>query len=293
MTARAVDFLCVGAAHWDIVGHAGGPVQIGDDVPGWIEQRPGGVALNVALGLAARGCVVRLSAVVGGDAAGAALIAAIEAAGVGCAPVVRVAEAATSRYLAIEDGAGSLIAAVAHTALLDIHCQAIPDCLGPHLAHTRSLFLEANLSAPVLARLAEDAAAAGVEVVANPVSPAKAPRLRTLLSKRHSPTIIANLEEATAILQIGHRTARDAADGLRRAGAGVALVSDGPRPAALATPSETVVLTPAPLSGRVSVTGAGDALLSAFLACPDRHMAPQAALAKALQAATDHMTRLR
>ncbi|MEO0625154.1 MAG: PfkB family carbohydrate kinase [Pseudomonadota bacterium] len=76
MTGPVTDFNCVGGAHWDIIGRADGPVRAGDDVPGRIEQRPGGVALNVALGPAERGCAVRLCAVVGDDEAGRSLVIA-------------------------------------------------------------------------------------------------------------------------------------------------------------------------------------------------------------------------
>lgn len=293
MTAPGTGILCVGAAHWDVVGHAEGFVRIGDDLPGRIEQRPGGVALNVALGLAKRGCTVRMSSVVGDDEAGASLIGIAEAAGIDCAPVIRIADRATSRYLAIEDGGGGLIAAVADTTLLDAAAEELPDRLRPAIQGMGALLLDANLPASVIVRLAAIAIEAGVEVVANPVSPAKAPRLGGLLAGRHGLTIIANLDEVNAMLGQGFRTSVAAALGLRRAGARVALVSDGPRAVALATENGEVSLVPEPLTDRFSVTGAGDALLSAFLACPERHASPKTALKRALRAARDHMTRQR
>ena len=44
--------LCAGAMLWDVIGQASAPMTLGEDVPGRIHQRPGGVALNVALALA-------------------------------------------------------------------------------------------------------------------------------------------------------------------------------------------------------------------------------------------------
>ena len=50
--------LRVGAAHWDSVGRTDRQLTVGDDVAGRVERRPGGVALNVALGLAHHGLPV-------------------------------------------------------------------------------------------------------------------------------------------------------------------------------------------------------------------------------------------
>ncbi|MEO1722357.1 MAG: PfkB family carbohydrate kinase [Pseudomonadota bacterium] len=290
MTASRMDFLCVGAAHWDIIGHVEGTVRAGDDVPGRIEPRPGGVALNVALGLAERECAVSLCSVIGDDEAGRSLLHHTEAAGVDCAHIIRIAGCATSHYLAIEDRDGNLIAAVADTALLDAWANGLSDRLRPAIQGTGSLFLDANLPATAISELAELAMQASVEIVANPVSPAKAPRVQGLLSGRHYPTVIANLEEAKVILQNDSRSSEEAAKGLRRAGARAALVTDGPRAVALATENGDVSITPEKLANRFSVTGAGDALLSAFLACPERHSSPKIALEAALHAARDHMT---
>ncbi|MEM9762782.1 MAG: PfkB family carbohydrate kinase [Pseudomonadota bacterium] len=290
MTALGKGILCVGAAHWDVIARADGPVRIGDDLPGRIEQRPGGVALNVAIGLAKRGRPARLSSVVGDDDAGSSLIGHAEAAGVDCTQVVRIANRVTSRYLAIEDGDGSLIAAIADTALLDQKAEGLPGQLEQAIRNADALLLEANLSASVMSDLARFATAASVEIIANPVSPAKAGRLKGLIAQQHRPTIIGNLQEANAILGVDARNSEEAAIGLRRAGARVALVSDGPRTVALASEKGAVSLVPARLTDRFSVTGAGDALISAFLACPERHASPKIALERALQAAQDHMT---
>lgn len=293
MNAAGAVFLCVGAAHWDVIGRSDKAVQIGDDVPGRIEWRPGGVALNVALGLTRQGCKVRLGALVGDDEGGTSLIRHAEAAGIDCADVIRVSNAATSHYLAIEDAGGSLVVAVADTSLLDANADGLSARLKHTVGSASAMLLEANLPASVMAELAEIAARAEVELVANPVSPAKAPRLRAILAGRYGPTIVANLDEANAILGALHRTSDAAAAALRRAGAATALISHGAQAAALATGHGSVSLTPEPLTGPASVTGAGDALLSAYLASPERHSSPKLALEKALRAARDQMTRHR
>ncbi|MEO0624882.1 MAG: PfkB family carbohydrate kinase [Pseudomonadota bacterium] len=291
MSAGRAGILCVGAAHWDILGRASAPVAVGDDLPGRVEQRPGGVALNIALGLAALGCAAKLCAVVGDDDAGTALIGCAEAAGVDCTHVTRIAGAATNRYLAIEDNTGNLVAAIADTALMEVWSADLTGQLRLAVEGTETLLLEANLPTPVITGLAQRAGEVGVEVVVNPVSPAKAPRLRALFPGTPRLTVVANLAEATAILGSRHQTTAEAAEHLVDLGAEAALVSDGPRPAALATPKDVATLTPPTPEGPFSVTGAGDAMLASFLAFPDRGGSPREALAQALQAANHHMTR--
>ena len=59
--------LCVGAAHWDVIGRASVPLAEGADVPGRIQRRSGGVALNIARGVAVLEGASRLCSVVGDD----------------------------------------------------------------------------------------------------------------------------------------------------------------------------------------------------------------------------------
>ncbi|MEM1298066.1 MAG: PfkB family carbohydrate kinase [Pseudomonadota bacterium] len=282
--------ICVGAAHWDLIARSDRKLSMGDDVPGHILQRPGGVALNVALGVAARGVATGLISVLGEDDAGASLIGLAEAAGADCAGILRIKGAPTSRYLAIENAEGDLFAAVADVDLLETHASAVIEQCERAVSEADVLFLDANLPEFAIEKIASHAAASGVEIVANPVSPAKSARLKSLLSEAYSPTIVANLAEADALLQTTVTNAPDAASALLAHGAGTALVTDGARPAALATPEGVVVSTPPALSGAVSVTGAGDAFLAGYLAFPGRQSNPEAALATALRAAAEHMT---
>ncbi len=92
--------VCFGAAHWDVIARAD-PGARGADAPGLVITRPGGVALNVALGLAALGIGVTLVAAVGDDDQGRALSALLASAGVGAEGVIAYDGAATGRYVAI------------------------------------------------------------------------------------------------------------------------------------------------------------------------------------------------
>ncbi|MEM7188164.1 MAG: PfkB family carbohydrate kinase [Pseudomonadota bacterium] len=281
--------LCVGAAHWDLIARSESALRVGDDVPGRITSRPGGVAMNVALGLSAQGVKARLCSVIGDDDAGMSLIRHATAAGVDCGSVVRIKGANTNRYMAIENGEGELFAAVADTGLLEAHSSHVADEVTRALEEVDTLFVEANLPETEIERITSRAAACGVEIVANPVSPTKAQRLSALLSQKCAPTIIANLEEVNALLKSAVDNASDAAVAILANGAGSALITNGARRATLATQAGLVTSAPFELERDASVTGAGDALLAAFLAFPDRQGDPRAALAAALRAAAKHM----
>ena len=285
MTADGRRFLCVGAAHWDIIARADGPVATGDDLPGRVQRRPGGVALNIAAGLAERGCRVSLAAVIGSDEAGLSLMRYAGQCGIDCSRVRQV-EAPTDTYVAVENRTGELVAAVADANLLDSHAGHLADMA---LDGVTTVVLEGNLPPSVISRIAGSASACGIEIAANPVSPAKATRLAGLLGGAHRPVIIANLAEANVLTGRADRTARDAAQALADAGAAEALVTHGSAEAALFSGGTLFAAEPPRVAGDASVTGAGDALCAAFLASPDRNTDPQSALDDALRAAADKM----
>ncbi len=291
MTRSDINILCIGAAHWDVIARADGPVPVGADVPGEVERRPGGVAMNVALGLATQGCAVGLCAVVGDDEPGDALLREVASAGVDCTPMVRVTGATTDAYVAIEDQTGALVAAVADAGLLEGNVSTVVELASNLRNCIQTAVLDANLPASAIRQIVGLATAADVEIIANPVSPSKAPNLAPLLSRNHHATIVANILEAGRLTGREHGNAGEAATALIEQGAACALVTDGPRSAALATMGTVFEATPGALPERASVTGAGDALMAAFVASSDRRSDPQSALERALDAAARHMTK--
>ena len=110
-----VNILCIGAAHWDIVGSAAQPPTPGADLPGRVRDMPGGVAMNIARNLAEGGMRPVLLAAVGRDIAGERLIGEARKSGIDCHFVTRTT-AATDRYIAIQGPNGTLFAAVADCA---------------------------------------------------------------------------------------------------------------------------------------------------------------------------------
>lgn len=288
---RDAPFLCVGALHWDLVARAAAPLAPGADVPGRIDWRPGGVALNVASALAARGRRAVVLGAVGRDDAGDRLLAAAAGRGIDCAHVARV-DGPSDLYLALEQPDGELFAAVADCAGLERAAEQALATLrgGAILAPGRSwpgvAVLDGNLPAALLAALAREPALAGAPRAVVAASPAKAARLAPLAAA--GAALYLNRREAEAICGRPLRDAAAAARALRAAGWGEAVVTDGTAPAAHAGPHGLVAAPPPRVVAR-SVTGAGDAFVAAHLAERDGGGDPETTLAAALAAAGRHV----
>jgi sugar/nucleoside kinase (ribokinase family) len=285
--------LCAGAALWDIIARAGAPLHSGADVPGRIERRMGGVALNVALALAGHGARPALLTALGRDSQGDRLVAALEARGVDCAHVTRTGDP-TDTYLAVEDAEGELFAAVADCAGLERAGEAVlaplrdgrlGDAARPWPG---TLVIDGNLPEAVLAGLAGDPAFAAARLAFVPASPGKAARLGCALGLGRA-VLYVNRREAEVITGEEFPDAAAAAEALVARGAARAVVTDGGRMACAAGPEGAVRLTPPPVAG--GVTGAGDAFLAAHLAAEARGLGPGAALEAAVGAAAQHISR--
>jgi sugar/nucleoside kinase (ribokinase family) len=295
VAGNCLPVLCIGAAHWDLIGRAGRAPRRGDDLPGTIARRPGGVALNIALGLAAAGAPVTLLAVVGRDAAGAALIAIAEAAGIDCAHVLRLA-GPTDGYLAIEDPDGALFAAVADCGRLEATGEAVlaPLLDGPLAAAATPwrgrMVLDGNLPEAVAARLVTDPATAHAARLHVPASPAKAARLASVIAVRRtgSDAAILNRAEAEALARRSFAGAAEAATALVGLGLTQVLVTDGTGTLAHAGPEGLVTARPRLVAAR-SLTGAGDRLAAAHLAAQDAGLDAAAALEAAVEAVARHL----
>ena len=173
----APDILCIGAAHWDIIGTTDAALPRGADRPGTVARSPGGVALNIARALAARGFHPALLTALGDDAEGDALAAA---AGVDLGHALRLPGRATGAYVAIE-AAGRLVAALADTAALHAAGAAIlaPLRAGGALSGWRgTVVIDGNLAPEVVAAMADDPALAGCALRLVPASPVRAERSR-------------------------------------------------------------------------------------------------------------------
>jgi pseudouridine kinase len=272
--------LCIGGAHLDRRARLLAAPVPGSSNPVAVTTSWGGVARNVAEGLARLGVPAALLSRLGPDAEADRLLAALAAAGVELAAVARSPDAVTASYTAVLDPAGELVIGLADMAIYDGMAAGFfaerRDLLGRH----GCWLADANLPAAGLARLLAMKPAGGF-VAANTVSVAKAPRLAGLLDAVD--VLFCNRAEAAALSGAG--PAPDAAAGaLRAAGAGAVVVTLGAEGALLATAAGTTCL-PSPTATAHDVTGAGDALIAATLQGWRAGLPPAEALRRGLAAA--------
>ncbi len=277
MTREEPDVVCFGAAHWDVIARAQGDAP-GPDRPGRVDRRPGGVAFNVARALTAAGCRVALVTPLGDDEEGQRLLSVLSDCGIPTDGVILGSTERTACYVAVEGADGELLTAVADAAALDALTPA--DLRLDRVLGAKAWFLDANLPVAVIQALAERHSRPSL--IADAVSPAKAPRLQSILGSLD--TLYCNRGEAEAICATRFQAAETAAKALVARGAARAVVTDGPHAAADAGPYGAVTLRPE-VSALHSVTGAGDALLAAHLAVTLQGGDPGSALAAGLAAA--------
>ncbi|MEL6236690.1 MAG: PfkB family carbohydrate kinase, partial [Pseudomonadota bacterium] len=262
-----------GAAHWDLLAQPARTPLPGADLQGRIVQRPGGVALNIAAGLARAGMACELVAAIGRDAEGETLVSLIETLGVGSHYMRRTRF--TDRYVAIERPDGQLFGAVADCRALEAVGMGLfdlPQHPGPAGQPPRATLsvLDGNLAPQIAGRIADYPALCD-RVALVSASPSKAPQLRCLVERLaqlpsiRDLTLFVNLLEAEAICGARFSDSLAAARALC-AWTAQAVVTDGPRPAALATAAGLSHTAQPTATIARSTLGAGDSFAAGFLA---------------------------
>ncbi len=271
---EAQTVVVVGGANMDIKARSAGAAVLHTSNPGAAVTTPGGVGRNIAENLARLGSPTHLVAPVGRDGFGDQLLAATRSAGVVLDHVV-LSDRPTGTYLAVLDSDGELLVAVANMGITDTLTAGDLSPSRELVGHADLLVLDGNLPQPVLAWLLDLAAAAGVPVVLDPVSVAKARPLReTLSAARPVLALTPNLDELSSI--VGEEVAQTRAGVARAArlvhdlGVRHVWVRRGTRGSLLSSRgaherAATVATLPAPHVDAVDVTGAGDAMTAAFV----------------------------
>ncbi len=283
------DILCIGSVLWDIIGRANAHMRVGSDVPGRITRLPGGVAMNIAMALRAYGMTPAVLTSIGQDDAGQELLTACTRLGVQTDHVYLSSDLPTDQYMAIEGGNG-LVAAIADAHSLEAAGEKILSPLrkGALQGWSGLVALDGNLTAQLLAQIANDPAFAETDLRVAPASPGKAERLTVFLD-HPSATLYVNLEEANLILHQTHATAEAAAEALIQRGLKRALVTSGPTQAAEATKTGVITLTP-PEVVVTRITGAGDTFMAAHIAAEARGLSGETSLQAALDAAAIYIS---
>lgn len=287
------DIICIGSVLWDIIGRTSGAVRGRGDVAGQITRLPGGVAMNIAMGLQRFGMRPALLSCVGCDSEGDELTAQAQAMGLITRHLHRDPDLPTDSYMAIEDDQG-LVAAIADAHSLERAGAVIltplsnGDLATTHAPWSKMIALDGNLTESLLSDISKDPAFAQADLRIAPASPGKAERLLPLLPHPGA-TLYVNLQEAGLLCREVFENSRTAADALIESGATRVLVTDGARDASDAKRGELTLTRPAPNVTARRITGAGDTFMAAHLFAESRGDDRSLALERAQVAAAAYV----
>lgn len=255
---RWVSVVVVGGINLDTLARIEASTVRGSSNPGRTVTAPGGVGRNVAENLARLGSEVTLVGAVGRDHAGDLLMSDLSRLPIDTSRVRRRDDVSTGTYTAILGSDGDLEVGVADMAATE---GVVPADLGGSLLDGASwLVLDGNLRADTVAHGLRLAAARGVPVALDPVGVAKAarlgpvPGLHTFTPNADELVAWAATEDTDAAISRAHDEGVQVV-WLRRGSRGSTLHRRGRPPVGIQLP-------PAPV---VDVTGAGDAMLAAYV----------------------------
>jgi pseudouridine kinase len=252
------DVVVVGGMNIDTLARISGETVPASSNPGITGTAHGGVGRNVAENLARLGSPVRLIGVVGDDDGGTALLEHLTTIDVDVRGVRRSEECATGTYTAVLDHRGDLVVGVAD--------MAATESIGPEhidLATLRGagwLVLDGNLRPDTVAHCLALADSEDIPVVLDPVGVAKAARLGRLAALH---TFTPNRAELAA--WAGTDDLDAAREKAHAQGVEVVWLREGMAGSTLHTGDGAVTRLQLPPADVVDVTGAGDAMLAAYV----------------------------
>lgn len=258
--------LFITGAHIDLTGRMKHEPVPAVSNPGIVSQQPGGAGLNMASTAAVLGVNTILASPVGADAFGALLAETVEGRGIGNG-LFEVPGEATGTYTAITAPDGQLVIGLAN---LEIYERV---SAGTLFTHCGSAFEEAGVwclnTNPGEACLREIVARCKnydttKMLCAATVSPAKAPRLRPILSSLD--IVFTNVSEARALSGLQNGASDALANWFASAGVKSGIISAQAEPLTWWHEGKTGRLQPPTVTQIKDVNGAGDALGSTVLA---------------------------
>jgi pseudouridine kinase len=252
------DVVVVGGMNIDTLARIGGDTVPGSSNPGTTVTAHGGVGRNVAENLARLGTPVRLVGVVGDDDAGTALLDGLELLNVDVRGVRRSGDCATGTYTAVLDRTGDLVIGVADMAATDSIAPADVDA--GTIRGAAWLVLDGNLRPDTVAHCLALADRQHVPVVLDPVGVAKAARLGKL-GELH--TFTPNRAELAA--WAGTDDLDEARAKAHSQGIDVVWLREGMAGSTLHLDDGSTIRLQLPPADVVDVTGAGDAMLAAYV----------------------------
>lgn len=194
----------VGGVNIDIGGRSFAPLVEADSNPGQVSMALGGVGRNIAHNMSLLGLDVRLLTAYGEDLYGERVAASCSELGIDLSHALHVPGGTTSTYLYLADPSGEMALAVSDMSI----CEKItPDYLAANLSvlqNAQVIVADANIPQESLVFLAENCQ---VPLFVDPVSTAKAEKLRPILGKIH--TLKPNRLEAELLSGVPIHTRED------------------------------------------------------------------------------------
>jgi pseudouridine kinase len=252
------DVVVVGGMNVDTLARITAEPVPGSSNPGRTESAHGGVGRNIAENLARLGSPVRMIGVVGEDDGGSALLDRLTTLDVDVRGVRRSPDRATGTYTAVLDHRGALVIGVAD--------MAATDSLGPDDVDAATirggswLVLDGNLRNDTITHLLALAEQQGIPVLLDPVGVTKASRLGRLPGLH---TFTPNHQELTA--WAGTDDVDAARERAHAQGIDVVWLREGMDGSSLHTGDGATTVLRLPPAPVVDVTGAGDAMLAAYV----------------------------
>ena len=251
----------VGGVNMDIGGKSFAPLVESDSNPGTVSVSLGGVGRNIAHNLSLMGTDVRMLTAFGDDVHGQRVAASCSELGIDLSHGLRIAGGTTSTYLYLMDEKGEMALAVSD---MEICKKITPAYLAANLSllqNAQLIIADANIPAESLVFLAENCTSS---LFCDPVSTAKAEKLRPILGKIH--TLKPNKLEAELLSGVKIEAMEDvakAADKLLALGVHWLFISLGADGVYAAMGSQRIHLPNLP-GHMVNTTGCGDAFMAAI-----------------------------
>ena len=251
----------IGGVNMDIGGRSFSPLVMKDSNPGRVTMSLGCVGRNIAHNLSLLGRKVCLLTALGDDPAAMRIRASCMELGIDIGHALTVPGGRTSTYLYLDDSDGDMALALSDMSICD---RITPAYLAENeetLSGAALAVADTNIPEESLAYLTEHCPA---PVFADPVSAAKAGKLRPVLGRIH--TLKANRLEAEILSGIritGEESLRAAAEQLLRAGLQRIFITVGTGGFLAADREQTIRMPCLPAEMR-NATGAGDAFLAAL-----------------------------
>ncbi|MGN1004176.1 MAG: PfkB family carbohydrate kinase [Oscillospiraceae bacterium] len=173
----------VGGVNMDIGGTSAAPLVAADSNPGRVRMSLGGVGRNIAHNMALLGVDTRLITAFGDDLYAQKLAASCGELGIDISQSLTVPGGATSTYVFLAGPDGDMALAVSDMEIYEHMTPAFLSARQSYLNNAQLIVVDTNIPAETLAWLAENVK---VPIFADPVSTAKAVKLKPILGRLHT-----------------------------------------------------------------------------------------------------------